>query len=92
MTTMSDTDLDSRWYENEANLKAVMDLAVYSGLVVKASADPTDFRVCNVSLMAKPSLFPEELFATAQDVQPTLNSVVDAISQDQVFMTTALER
>ena len=80
------------WWKSSANISAIKDYAIQQGLLVKATRDPSDETVTNVSVTLTPSLFPRELFDLAHSIAADLNSLVDHVSRDELFMENALQR
>ena len=80
------------WWESNANLLAVRDSAIQSGLLLRSSSDERDDSCVQVSLTVLPSLFPTELFHLACEVQPDVNIMVDRVSRDHNFIAQVLRR
>ena len=80
------------WWKSSANISAIKDYAIQQGLLVKATRDPSDETVTNVSVTLTPSLFPRELFDLACSIAADLNSLVDRVSRDELFLENALQR
>ena len=80
------------WWRSSANISAIKDYAIQQGLLVKATRDPSDETVTNVSVTLTPSLFPRELFDLACSIAADLNSLVDRVSRDEQFLENALQR
>ena len=59
---------------------------------VKATNDPSDCSVVNVSVTLTPSKFPAELFHFAHNIQRSINTLIDAVSRDDQFLNSVLER
>ena len=83
---------DGEWWASRDNIEAIKDYAIQHGLIIKATNDPSDVTVTNVSLTLTPSLFPEELFELACLIAVDINSLVDAISRDTQFLESTLHR
>ena len=79
------------WWKASADISAIKDYAIQQGLLVKATSDPSDETVTNVSVTLTPSLFPRELFDLACSIAADLNSLVDAVSRDEKFLENALQ-
>lgn len=82
----------SEWWRDEANIKTTKDLAASHGLMVRSSREPREERCGIVSVSIVPSKFPRELYELACAVQKDFNTLVDAVSMDHDFLTTALSR
>lgn len=80
------------WWTCRANIESIRDFAVQHGLTMKATKDPYDSQVTNISVTLTPTKFPAELFLLAQSIQSDINNLVDAISRDDHFLESALER
>ena len=80
------------WWKSSANISAIKDYAIQQGLLVRASRDPSDETVTNVSVTLFPSLFPKELFDLARSIAADLNSLVDRVSRDELFLENELQR
>jgi hypothetical protein len=82
------------WWKSSANISAMnsKDYAIQQGLLVKTTRDPIDEMVTNVSVTLTPSLFSRELFDLACFIAANLNSLVDRVSGDKLFMENALQR
>ena len=80
------------WWNSGANISAIKDYAIQQGLLVKSTRDPSDETVTNVSVTLTPSLFPKELFDLACSIAADLNSLVDCVSRDELFLENALQR
>ena len=80
------------WWKSRANISAIKDYAIQQGLLIKATRDPSDETMTNVSVTLTPSLFPRELFDLACSIAADLNSLVDHVSRDELFMENALQR
>ena len=80
------------WWKSSVNISAIKDYAILQGLLVKATRDPSDETVTNVSVTLTPSLFPRELFDLACSIAADLNSLVDHVSRDEQFLENALQR
>jgi hypothetical protein len=80
------------WWKSSANISAIKDYAIQQGLLVKATRDPSDETVTNVSVTLTPSLFPRELFDLACSIAADLNSLVDRVSRDEQFLEDSLQR
>ena len=81
------------WWESNANLLAVRDFAIQSGLLLRSSSDESDDSCVQVvSLTVLPSLFPAELFHLACEVQQDVNIMVDRVGCDHNFITQVLGR
>ena len=80
------------WWNSRANISAIKDYAIQQGLLVKATRDPSDETVTNVAVTLTPSLFPRELFDLARSIAVDLNSLVDHVSRDELFLENALKR
>ena len=84
---------ESVWYKDLSTLRAIVDFAINSGLIIKPSADLRDTTAAvAIGLCVIPSYFPRELFSLGCDIQPALNLMIDAISRDHSFLATALEK
>lgn len=80
------------WWDSRANIEAIRDYAIQQGLIIKATNDPSDGRVVNVSVTLTPSIFPKELFDSACSIAADVNSLVDAVSRDHQFLENTLQR
>ena len=80
------------WWSSRANIEAIKDYAIQHGLIIKATNDPSDQTVTNVSVTLTPSLFPKDLFDLARAIAVDLNSLVDAVSRDFWFLENVLQR
>ena len=78
------------WWQSETNIAAIRDYALQRGLLVRASEDPKDDRCMQIAVTVLPTLFPEELFHLACDVQRDVNDLVHAVSQDHQFLVAVL--
>ena len=86
--------MEVAWHRDPATVSALYDLAVSSGIIKKRSVDSVTDSGAAVSLgvLATPTAFPEDHFSLACDIQPALNSLIDAVSQNHEFLVTALEK
>ena len=82
----------SEWWRERANIRAIKDLAAAHGLMIRSSREPGEERCGIVSVSIVPSKFPRELYELACVVQKDFNSLIDAVSKDHDFLTTALDR
>ena len=82
----------SEWWCDEANVRAVKDLATSRGLMVRSSRDKGEERCQMVSVSIVPSMFPKELYELACTVQKDFNTLIEAVSRDHEFLTTALKK
>lgn len=82
----------SNWWQDKANIAAIRDYALQSGLLLKRTGDPKDDSCVQISVTLSASKFPAELFHLAYDIQSDINSVVDEISCDHEFITNVLGR
>ena len=82
----------AEWWASHDNIEAIKDYAIQQGLLLKATNDPNDGTITNVSLTLTPSLFPDELFELACSIAVDINSLVDAISKETVFLENTLQR
>ena len=83
---------NQEWWSSHTNISAIKDYAIQQGLLVKTTSDPSDETVTNVSITLTPSLFPKELFDLACSIATDLNSLVDGVSRDNLFLENALHR
>ena len=83
---------EQEWWKSSANISAIKDYAIQQGLLVKANRDPGDETVTNVSVTLTPSLFPKGLFDLSCSIAADLNSLVDRVSRDDLFLENALQR
>ena len=83
---------NQEWWSSRTNISAIKDYAIQQGLVIKATSDPSDETVIKVSVTLTPSLFPKELFHLACSIATDLNSLVDGVSRDNLFLENALQR
>lgn len=81
------TDTEEEWWRVTANIRAVHDYAHMAGLLYR----PTDGLV-NIAVTLQPTKFPQELFKLVSEIQPDLNSLVDAVSRDVQFLTESLKK
>ena len=91
-TSNSEQNAQNDWWLSKANIEAIRDYTIQQGLIMKASKDPNDTRVQNISVTLTPMKFPAELFQLACSIQSDINSLIDAISKDDHFLKNALER
>ena len=82
----------AEWWASHDNIEAIKDYAIQQGLLLKATNDPNDGTVTNVSVTLTPSRFPDELFKLAYSIAADINSLVDAISRDTAFLENTLQR
>ena len=83
---------NQEWWKSPANIEAIKDYALQLGLIIKATNDPSDQTVTNVSITLTPSVFPKELFNLACLTAVDINSLVDAVSNDPSFLENSLQR
>ena len=87
------SDEASEWYKDQGHIRAIFDLAICSGIIMKPPVDAVDpSAAVAVSILATPSYFPKELFVHAEDIQPGLNSLIDTVSRQHDFIAGALEK
>lgn len=94
-TTYSDPSVDSDpiWWKDPATIQAIRHHAHLSGLLYRPLHLPISSQLAgNMSVTLQPSKFPEDQFHQVWDVQPSVNSLVDAVSRDVQFLKEALER
>lgn len=83
----------THWYKDPDTVRALYDLAIASGILVKPSADVADScAAVTVNVLAMPSYYPVELFMLGHDIQPGLNSLIDVVSRQHDFLAEALEK
>ncbi|XP_007906850.1 glutathione synthetase isoform X2 [Callorhinchus milii] len=71
---------------------AAKDAALYHGVLMRTVEDPNSSEMINYAPFSLfPSPVPENLFKEAMDVQKDFNLLIDRVSQDQEFLTKALE-
>ena len=83
---------ENDWWTSKSNIQAIRDFAMLQGLIVKATNHPSDCSVVNVSVTLTPSKFPAELFHLAHNIQRSINTLIDAVSRDDQFLNSVLER
>ena len=89
---MDPSPTEQEWWNSRTNISAIKDYAIQQGLLVKASGDPSDETVTNISVTLTPSLFPKELFELACCIAVDLNSLVDGVSREALILENALQR
>lgn len=80
------------WWTSRENVQAIRDFAIQQGLLMKASREPNERRAVNITVTLTPFKFPAEFFRLACNIQQDINSLIDAISRDEHFLKTVLER
>ena len=80
----------SEWWQDEANIRSIKDLAASRGMVVRSSKDVGEERCSTVSVSIVPSKYPKELYELACTVQKDFNDLIEAVSKDHEFLTAAL--
>lgn len=78
-------------HNDQPNVHAARQLAHVCGVLSRAEP-VSDNKAVNVPLTLRPYNFPRELFQLVWDIQPHLNSLVDALSRDTEFLEEALGR
>lgn len=82
----------THWYNDPDTVRALYDLAIVSGALVKPSTEVADScAALTVNMLAMPTYYPVELFTLGHDVQPGLNTLIDVVSRQHDFLAEALE-
>lgn len=76
------------WWKIPSNVSTVKDCAYTGALIMRRMSG----HCSHLTLTLKPSLYPRDLFEHVAKTQTAFNYVVDALSQDYIFMQKSLER
>ena len=78
----------SSWWRDPESVATAKDYAILNGLLFGYR----DIEGCtNVSVSLQPAKFPQELFQKVVSNQEAVNVVVDALSTDHEFLTSAFK-
>ena len=78
----------SSWWRDSESVSTAKDYAILDGLLFGRDAG----KGCtNVSVSLQPAKFPQELFKKVVLNQEAVNTVVDALSTDHEFLTSAFK-
>ena len=77
------------WWNDKEALEAIIHQALSKGIVMPKGPEKN---LTNITFTLSPSLFPEELFELAVEVQPHFNLVIDAMSRDTSFVKETFEK
>ena len=81
-------DGDGRsWWRDPRLLATAKDYAVLNGLLYGSQ----DGGCTNVSISLQPAAFPHQLFHKVMSNQEAVNTIVDALSKDNEFLTSAFK-
>ena len=84
------TQAGEEWWRDEDNVLAIQHYAHLAGLLYHLPGRPGVLG--NIPLTLQPANFPKELFQLVWELQPQLNSLVDAVSRDTQFLSDSLSR
>jgi hypothetical protein len=89
---MAASTTGKKWYKNHHAVSALYSIVASHGILRKLSPEPPSSSVAaTIPVLATPSQYPLDQFTLAGDLQPAFNTLVDAVSRHQDFLTGALE-
>lgn len=92
-TTTTSESSDGEWWKDPTTIQAVRQYAQLAGLLYCPLPNSiANTSTVNVTITLHPSKFPKELYDFVWEIQPHMNSLVDAVSRDHDFLKEALDR
>ena len=76
------------WWKDKRNLEAVRHYAHMSGLLIRFD----EMSVVNTPLTLQACPYPKKLYEEVWALQPSINSLIDAVSRDVGFLEEALAK